>query len=479
MVAPTRSGQLWVVLGLLLLAIVARWQTFSNPVLGFDEQFYLLVGDRMWHGALPYVDIFDRKPIGLFLIYAAADVLGRDGFLQYKLVALGFVVATATLIYRAARPISSPFAAFIAASLYILWLNFMEGEGGQAEVFFNLPMLVAALLVWRAVETRAQIVVRGAGAMLCVGLALQIKYTVVFEGVFFGLALLWAQYRARGGISALILPTVLWVGCALLPTALALLSFWRLGALDAFLFANFLSMSGKKLVMSWEGLGQIVAVLLPLLLMALPVLRQRVAALGFVKLWVLVAVLGVLGFGAFGSGHYGIPLLLPLCLLAAPLFADSRRFAKPIAVAVVALFLMLGQIVLARVELIKGGGAAAKAVALTAAPRAGRCIYVYDGYPALYQLTHSCLPSRWVFPGHLSTRDEASPRALGVDPVAEVRRILAAKPDVIIDDDPVFEGGNRATHALVLAAEARDYALVLRYATGPHRTRLVYRLKAL
>ena len=53
---------------LLCLAVAARWQTFGNPVLGYDEQFYLLVGDRMLHGALPYVDIFDRKPIGLFLM---------------------------------------------------------------------------------------------------------------------------------------------------------------------------------------------------------------------------------------------------------------------------------------------------------------------------------------------------------------------------------------------------------------------------
>ena len=38
---------------LTLVALVARAQTFGNPVIGFDEQFYLLVGNRMWDGALP------------------------------------------------------------------------------------------------------------------------------------------------------------------------------------------------------------------------------------------------------------------------------------------------------------------------------------------------------------------------------------------------------------------------------------------
>jgi hypothetical protein len=57
----------WLVFsGLLAFALLMRGQTFNDPVLGFDEQFYLLVGDRMLHGAVPYVDIFDRKPIGLF-----------------------------------------------------------------------------------------------------------------------------------------------------------------------------------------------------------------------------------------------------------------------------------------------------------------------------------------------------------------------------------------------------------------------------
>jgi hypothetical protein len=105
------------------------------------------------------------------------------------------------------------------------------------------------------------------------------------------------------------------------------------------------------------------------------------------------------------------------------------------------------------------------------------CIYVYDGYPALYMLTHSCLPTRWVFPGHLNTHDEASAKALGVDPAAEVRRILATRPEVIVDDAPAYEFGNPETRALVEAALARDYHLAARVQTGTARYRLVYRLR--
>ena len=54
---------------LLLLALVLRGDTFGDPSLHGDEAFYWTVGVSMHHGALPYIDVWDRKPFGLFAIY--------------------------------------------------------------------------------------------------------------------------------------------------------------------------------------------------------------------------------------------------------------------------------------------------------------------------------------------------------------------------------------------------------------------------
>ena len=479
--APASS---WLVLlGLLAFALLARAQTFDNPVLGFDEQFYLLVGDRMLHGAVPYVDIFDRKPIGLFLIYAAIRELGGDGFVQYKLMACGFVALTAFLIQRAARPISSGFAASVAACLYILWLNVTGGEGGQAEVFYNLPMLMAAMLTWRAARTGERIVALGCAAMLLAGIAIQIKYTALFEGLFFGIALLWAGYRSRRSLAALAAPALLWVGCALLPTILAVLVYWRIGALQPFLFANFFSMAGRApdpFLAQMAGLLKLSLILLPLLALCVLSRRGRGAAAlpepGFPLLWLGATIAGVLLFGSFLDPHYGMPVLVPACIAAAPFFAGYSH-ARPVAGVMLAAALIAGQFGLARSEFHKGGRTQALAVAQAALPNHG-CIYVYDGFPALYMLTHSCLPTRFVFPGHLNTSDEASAKALGVDPAAEMRRILATRPEVIVDDAPAYEFGNPETRALVEAALTRDYHLAAKVETGTGRYRLVYRLNS-
>jgi hypothetical protein len=481
-----RESSWAVFFGLLAFALLVRAQTFDNPVLGFDEQFYLLVGDRMLHGAVPYVDIFDRKPIGLFLIYAAIRELGGDGFIQYKLVACGFAVLTALLIYRAARPIGSAFAASIVACLYILWLNFTGGEGGQAQVFYNLPMLMAAMLTWRAARTGARILTLGSAAMLLVGIAIQIKYTVIFEGVFFGLALLWARYRSRPSLAALagpalLWPALLWIGCALLPTGLAALVYWRIGALQPFLFANFLSLFARTpdpFQAEMAGLFKILGILLPLLLFCALSLRPRdfarTAGANFPILWLGAAILGVLLFGSFLAPQYGMPVLVPACIAAAPFFAGHRH-SRIFAGVTLTVALLIGQIGLARSAFQKGGRAEALAVAQAAQPDHG-CIYVYDGYPALYMLTHSCLPTRWVFPGHLNTQEEDRANAIGVDPAGEVRRILATRPEVIVDDAPAYEFGNPETRALVENALAHDYHIETEVRTGDARYRLVYRL---
>ena len=61
--------------------------------------------------------------------------------------------------------------------------------------------------------------------------------------------------------------------------------------------------------------------------------------------------------------------------------------------------------------------------------RGSACLFVMQAPPALYDATRSCLPTRYPFPAHLVEASEA--RAIGVDPVAEIERILAARPAVI------------------------------------------------
>lgn len=460
------------------IALLVRAQTFGNPVLHIDEQFYLLVGDRMLGGALPYVDIWDRKPIGLFLIYAGARLLGGEGFVQYQLLAALSAAATAYLIFRITRRIASPTAAVLAGAAYLLWLNFDHGDGGQAAVFFNLPMAGAALLVVRVLEGHADRRWSGAAAMLLVGLAMQIKYTALFEGILFGLTLLWAVRRA--GMVAILVNGMLWIACALLPTTLAALAYHALGHFDAFLFANFLSIAARgssALGPALIRLAVLVLILSPLLagaaasrLWSAP--SQQRAVTRFVLVWLLWSCLAVLAFGTWFRS-YGLPIMLPAAIAAARAF-DRGSISRRVVVAMLVLAVVSGQVLLFLGQRATGGRAATMATVQAMRGHPG-CLYVYNGHPILYYLDRSCLPSRFAFPGHLNQANEAP--AIGVDPVAEARRILDSRPGIVATVSPPWSEGNSATRALVEARLARDYRLIHAFRTRK-RVRMLWALRA-
>src|SRR3954465_9759277 len=103
--------------GAFVLALRALY--FGNPAVNIDEQFYLMAADRWFnHGLLPYVDIWDRKPIGIFLLYAPAVLWFKNGVLGYQLLGLIFTLATCAVVYRMGLWFGGRLVAFAAAVFY-------------------------------------------------------------------------------------------------------------------------------------------------------------------------------------------------------------------------------------------------------------------------------------------------------------------------------------------------------------------------
>ena len=113
--------------------------------------------------------------------------------------------------------------ALAAGATYLAGLSLLSGGGGQAPVFYNLPIAIAALLTFRlpalaAANDRRAIVRGGALACLLAGIAIQMKYTPAFEGAFFGLAHLWFQRRTGAPVSATLGAALLWIAVGLVPS---------------------------------------------------------------------------------------------------------------------------------------------------------------------------------------------------------------------------------------------------------------------
>jgi hypothetical protein len=474
------------VLFLCIFAITFRSPHFGSPDVDYDEPFYLLVGDQMLNGALPYVDIWDRKPIGLFLIYAAIRLLfGGEGFTQYLVVAALFAGITSCFVWSIAIRYVSRWAAVLPALFYIVWQEPYSGGGGQSAIFYNLLTIGG---IWLAIRSKdgndaAATARRGWIAMLLFGLAIQVKYTVLPEGVFVGLTFLVLLLRQGLPLPKIAMLATGYGALALAPTALAGLVYLALGHFDAFYYANFVSIFDRaKLDNGFihYNVTYIAVVAVPLAICA---------ALGLARLlrstnaqhrsdawllggWTLAATISFVMIGNYYH-YYFMTMLLPLAVLTAPLFTEFLLGGTA------ATLLIWWPVVLsawpqaAREQ--RTITSIAKLTQMVAPLVRDRCLYVFDGPTALYMTTRSCLPTRYAYPDHLSNDVERT--ALGVDAAVEMRRVLASRPGAIVTSPtklvPIL---NQPNLALLRAALQRDYRLVgsLRH---KHRVILVYGLR--
>lgn len=472
--------------GYLVVALLVRGGTLGFPVIHIDEQFYLLVGDRMLHGALPFVDIWDRKPVGLFLLYAAIRLLGGTGILQYQLVALGFAAATSLVIYRIAREVASRPGAWWAGIAYQLYLSTFLCFGGQAPVFYNLFVALAGLGMLRihTDRDRSRLFVHGLAVMALIGVALQIKYTVVFEGAAFGLALIWHARRAQWQPLAIAGAALAWCVMALLPTIAACAYYAAIGHGRDFMQANFLSIFGRHedFSSSLFRLFKEMLALTPAWVAIFVVPRYVPApratsrpALNFLRYWGVAAMLGFLIFGTWYD-HYVAPLLVPVMALCAPALGREKQYRW------VTIFMITVAMIAATVVTIfntRRHGTAEqvdRAAAMIRAATGDGCLYINEGDPVLYHLSGACFATRYVFPNHLNGMVDVN--ALGVNASVEVARIMASRPRaVVMTVRPSAMPVNWETRAMIFKDLARDYDLYGMTTVG-WRGLLIYRLKS-
>ena len=440
------------------VVLALRWTWFGDPIAGLDEQFYLLAGDRLTHGALPYVEIWDRKPAGLFLLYAAIRLLPGDGILAYQLVASLCLIATGWMTALIARRFA-PFGAAVASGCAVAAYGVLLGMGfGEAPAFHDLLTVTAVWLLLPVVNGRDS-VARALLAMLLCGVAITIKTNAALEGAAIGLVLAAVEWRCASTRARWLARVSAYALAGLLPT-LAIAGFYlAVGAFNRFWFATFVSIlrkSGGSSPDSVAGLVACLVLLAPLIGLAILGTRRINAPVRILLLgWTAgcVASFAAIGFFAF---HYALPLATPLALLAAPALG---RWGGRIAIALIGAAAAITSFTTA--PSTDRQDVAALARLLPPAVRTG-CLFVYEGPTILYHLAGACLPGRYVFPGHFTDPQEAG--ALERPSSEILRETLARRPTAIIT---VAGRDTTANDRLVRAALASGYRLA-----GTQRIRL-------
>jgi len=239
-------GAAFVVVGFAALQILL----FS---FGRDQGIYALVGEGMLHGKLPYRDLWDFKPPGIFFVYALAQGIFGKTMLAPRLVeVLGLVVLVACAGKLSQTFFGSKTPGYLGGAIAALIHAELEfWHTGQPETFGGVLTFVALVLT-AAEGNRSRRLVRSVLVGVMFGCAALLKPPLG------GGALVCAAYLARREqlstekLGLRLLP-VLGVGAgAVLPIALVAAWFALRGGMGA-LYWTMHDFTPGYTALGWEG----------------------------------------------------------------------------------------------------------------------------------------------------------------------------------------------------------------------------------
>lgn len=450
--AATHTSWQVALIWFLAFSLLTRFAMLGDPNYHDDETLFYLIGQRMHDGLVPYVDIWDRKGPGLFLIFYLATGLSGS-VIGYQIVALIFAALTALFVFLIARRFTGWLGAILAGTIYLAALPLFMGGGGQAGVFINLPVLASAWLVLG--ESGApQANGRGLLAMLLAGFAITIKQTSLFEGAFLGLVLLWRHKAAGADIGSLVRNAALYALAGAAPMLVFAACYAAAGHFpelwQALVTANLTKTynPAADMLARAAAIAKLLSPLFPLVVAGLALRLDhdgKQAPRVLLGLWLLVS-LGAVAVIPNLIDHYMLPVLPVLSLCAAPALQRAPLGAMW-GYAVILLALLAGPCFDFASREQSRRAIAEVAADIRSSDPAPRLL-VFQGPVALYSAVGAYPPSPLIFPTHLFYAPERNTSHL--DTAREVRKLLAWRPTVVVTfrDQPGL--ANHETQAMVL-----------------------------
>ena len=461
------------VAGFTALAFVLRSSTFFHSVENWDESQFLLVARSLLDGHAPYTEIWERKPPGIFVLFAVAQLVFGRSVAAIRILGCLAVAASAVLLFLIGRSLKNPTAGLLAGILYEIF-SLTYGRPTGLEICFTPFVLFAFYLVLsRNTEELLGGVTLPLGLGFVAGAALQISYLVLFDLSALGLFLLvflWPSVRVQPARFFRFLGLVAVGPVALF--AVAALSFAAAGHfadyLDANVGANFRYVAESRVDygrLAWMISRRVresfplwlALVLAPFYLSFFRGLdsgTRRGLLAGF--LWACLAFPGICTTG-YLFAHYFLELLPAQCLVCALVVTATIGVVERVSAVrsvLLIVLILLGPVLRAlekplmdtaqtiRYRYVAGianWGDVPAAVADYLRPRLGESDYLYvsDYHPILYYLLPARIPTRFPLPPQLT--DERWRNLNGVDPDEEVRSIFRKRPLYVVKAE---EGAN-------------------------------------
>lgn len=342
----------WKIVSVLIVIFLLRLPSWFEPYWYGDEGIYLALGQAMQRGAVLYRDVWDNKPPLLYLIYALIPTL-----LWAKITATVCVLGTVALVQK----ISKNYLAALITGI-LLSLPLLEGTIANAELYFTLPITLAAYIFYvlmnKKVSPKHYLI-----AFLCIGVlftsAFLLKVPAAFDfgGMFLAIYIISLAELTTISIEGFFRQTLFYVLKVVVPILIpfgviltgVVLYFYANHALGDFITASFAQNASYVAV----GTGPLSRLSNPLFIKAfILVLGLIFTILLFFKKRLTKEVLFLIcwfGFSLYGSllsnrpyNHYLLQVVPPAVILLFYLLTNIRKYILFVALFALIVFALIG-----------------------------------------------------------------------------------------------------------------------------------------
>ena len=448
------------------LTLLIRVPSWRISLIDADEFAFILAAREILHGHLPYTTFFDIKPLGSSVLLAFAMTVFGQTLVAVRLFGAACVLVASLCLYETVRFLTGrQNEAVASATLYIAFTVLFHGLATMTEIVLAPFTCAGVAILARYIarpsgSSRLTLVILVAG--LAFGLAIWIKTVpILAAAVLGGGALLYRLMTRRSSVRVVVLDGLGFSAGVVLPVAVTVAVYARVGALPEFIYANYGFMhtyvQKPPLLVAAVKFVTVLVQMWPLVLAAMIGAALDARDLLARRPLGILAVGSYLWLGAETVAsvaplqmypHYFLMILPPLCVL------TGRCVARGVALMVAPGKLATGfaaltaAVMLVPVLPTEWGNA----VTLVGRPDAqresarviqglmpadDRSLFVlsYD-FMADYFYTGASLPSRVAIPAHLFGPQSGVSDA---DPDATLRSILARSPQIILMDKETYE----------------------------------------
>ena len=223
----------------------------ANPLLAFpslDSGYYLYIGQQILQGKIPYIDLWESKPPGIFYINALGLWLGRGTRWGIWGLELLFLLSSSAISFYLINKKSGFFPALFGV---LAWLWGLHGvlQGGNLTEEYSLPInFASALLFYFALESHQKKIYP---FLIGIGFALSFLLRANNTGVQISIVLAWIIFALWVRDFQTLLARLLWsgLGVALVLGATSLILVWQGNLremIDASLIFNFFLSGARK-----------------------------------------------------------------------------------------------------------------------------------------------------------------------------------------------------------------------------------------